>query len=180
MAIDGHRSTFPAVVDDWGSAFQNNSCQIVDAEWFNKIQDAAFTSEIKTRRTFLTGQTGVLQPVPSGSARPHIMFRAYTVTLTGSATTTKTATIPGPAFNLAEKQMFGGTPFASGNMLHIQIRKAAGDASIQVSYHCGLIRPTDTSGDSGFQVVASTARHGNGDTTISAGTYVVSLMLTNH
>lgn len=180
MAIDGHRSTFPATVDDWGSAFQNNLCQIVDAEWFNKIQDATFTSEVKTRRTFLTGQDGVYTPPTSGTARPHIMFKAYTVTLTGSATTTKTAIVPAPAFNAAEKAMFGGTPFASGNMIHTQIRKVGGDPQIQFSYHGGVIRPTDASGDSGFNFVASTARHGNSDTTISAGTYVVSLMITNH
>lgn len=180
IIIDGHRSTYPTTVDDWGSAFVNNICQLVDAEWFNKIQDACFNTEVKTRRTFLTGQTGVFQPAPSGVARPHMMFKAYTVTLTGSATTTKTVVIPGPAFNAAEKTLFGNTPFASGTIIDIQIRKVGGDSAVKFSYHCGLIRPTDVSGDSGFQIVASTIRHGNSDFTISAGTYVVSLFITTH
>lgn len=180
MAIDGHRSVFPLNIDDWGSEFVNNICQIVNASDFNKMEDALYRIEIKTRRTFITGQTGVLQPAVSGSARPHMMFKAFTVAATGSSTTTKNLVIPGPAFSATEKTLFGGSPLASGNLVHIQVRKASGDSTSSRSYHGGLVLPADKSGDSGFTVVASTARHGNGDTTIDAGTYVVSVMITNH
>lgn len=170
---------FPGAIDDWGSAFVNNACQLIDASWFNRVEDAVFTSEVKTRRTFVTGKDGVYTPQVSGTARPHLMFKAYTVTVTGTATAI-TISVPGPAFNAGEKTMFGGTPFASGNLTHVQIRKVPGDSYALVSYHCGLLYPVDTSGDSGFSVVASTLRHGNGDFTIGPGLYVISLMITNH
>jgi hypothetical protein len=108
------------------------------------------------------------------------MFKAFTVTATGAASVTKQLVIPGPAFTTDEKSLFGGTPLASGNLVHVQVRSAAGESNAKKSYHGGISSVPDTTGDSGFTVTASTLRHGNGDLTISAGTYVVSLIITRH
>ena len=177
--VNGSSSVFPGSIDDWGSELQNNTCQIFNASLLNHIEDALFTTEVKTRRTFLTGKGGIFAHPPSGTARPQILFKSYTASVVGTSTTVDIV-VGGPAFTSAEKAAFGGTPFASGNLIHVQIRKVPGDASTLKSYHAGLQLPLDTTGDSGFIITASTARHGNGDFTISTGTYVISLMITNN
>lgn len=178
-SVNGSSSVFPGSIDfTSGNLFTNNVCQIAQASDWNHIEDCVFNIEIKTRRTWITGQNLVFTPVISGTARPHAMFKAYTVTVTGTSAS-QLVFVPGPAFTATELAMFP-TPFASGNLIHTQLRKVPGDSYALFSYHCGLILPADTTGNSGFYVVTSTLRHGNGDSTIGPGTYVVSMMFTVH
>src|SRR5947209_4510411 len=146
MAIDGHRSTFPTTVDDWGAYFTDNICQGLTALRFNTIEDALFAIESHSHHLLVSGQSGVLTPAVSGSLRPRLLFKTYVVTATGSAATTYAFSLSG--FTTTEKALFGGTPLASGNLIHVQIRKAAGDAYNQTAYHCAVLGPiTDDSGD---------------------------------
>src|SRR5581483_7256333 len=158
-SVNGSSSVFPGAIDDWGTAFLDNACQIVDAGWFNHMEDAVFNLEVKTRRTFVTGKNGVYTPAVSGLSRPHVMFKAYTASVVGTFTSVNIA-VAGPAFTSAEKALFGGTTFASGNLSHVQIRKVPGDSYNLYAYHAGLQVPLDLTGDSGFIVTASTLRHG--------------------
>ena len=178
MAIDGNRSDFPTSLDDWGEELDNNSCQLVDATFFNTMEDAIFNLEKHTLRVMQTDMNGILSTTISGSARPKVLYKTYTMVITGAKTVTRTATLSG--FTTAEKSLFNGTPLASGNNIHLQIRKADGIPEIRnKSFHIGLTNPiTDTSGDSGIPVTAATIRHGNGDDEMSAGTFIVSLMIT--
>lgn len=176
--IDGHRSTYPVTLDDWGAEFTDNVCQTLSASRFNALQDALYTLESHTQHLVISGAPGVFTPAVSGSLRPKLMFKSYVVTATGSAVSTYTFTLSG--FTGPEKSLFGGTPLASGNLIHVQIRKAVGDAYRETAYHCGVLGPIlDDSGDSGWRVVAANSRHGNGQVAIGPGTFVVSVMITS-
>lgn len=178
MAIDGHRSTFPTTVDNWGNAFTDNICEVMTAARFNTIEDALFALESHTHHLFVSGLPSVLTPAVSGSLRPKLLFKTYVVGATGSAVSTYTFSLSG--FTTQEKSLFNGTPLASGNLIQVQIRKAGGDAYSQTAYHCAVLGPiTDDSGDSGWRVVAANSRHGNGQVTIGPGTFVVSVMVTS-
>lgn len=176
MAIDGTRSRFPCLIDDWGSEFEDNVCQKATAARWNQIQDALFRCEEHSLRVMLTGEQGVLTHAVEGANRPAILFKSYTVQATGSSTVTKVFQL-GP-FTAAEKALFGGTPLASGNSIHLQIRRTQLSSSVK-AYHASLRPVTDPTGDSPWYVAASTLRHGNGDEEIAPGTYVISLMITD-
>jgi hypothetical protein len=178
MAIDGSRSDFPTSLDDWGEELDNNSCQFVDAGFFNTMEDAVFSLEKHTLRVMQTDLNGILGMTISGSTRPKVLYKVYTFVGTGAKSVTKTTTLSG--FTTAEKNLFNGTPLASGNSVHLQIRRADGQPDIRnKSFHVGITNPiTDISGDSGIPITASTIRHGNGDDEIGAGTYIISLMVT--
>lgn len=181
MAIDGTGSTFPTSLDDWGNAKENNVCEVVDSTFFNRMEHATFALENHTLRIMRTGEAGVITHSTSGADRPKVLFKTYTVVLTGSSTNTKS--IPLSGFTATEKALFNGTPLASGNNVHVQIRRTEGRSSPHSvrdkSFHCGISNPiTDTSGDTGWTLVASTIRHGAGDENIGPGLYTISVMIT--
>jgi hypothetical protein len=179
MAINGSRSTFPTTLDSWGAAFTNNSCEIVDAGFFNRMQDALFQLEVYTRRTIQTGKNGVLTPPTSGEGRPHIMFKSFTVSATGAASITKDLVIPGSMFTTAEKNLFGGTPLASGNVIHVQVRRTVGDAFPARAFIGGILSIPALDGSSGMTVRITRVTH-DPTATVDATSYTVSLMISNN
>jgi hypothetical protein len=173
---DGHRSSFPASVDDFGDQLNNNACTTVEAEDWNLIQDALLKLETHTLRVGRTGTTASgWTPATSGSSRPRMLVKTYTVTATGGDTNTKTFTLA--ALSASERSYFGGQPFGSGTSVHLQIRKKSGSAELSRAFHCGIESPIDTTGASSWTVQASSVRHGAEDDKIGNADYIISLMI---
>jgi hypothetical protein len=179
MAIDGSRSAFPVNTDNWGEESLNNVCQVLTATDWNKVEHATYALERHNFGIMQTGAAGVLTHATSGSARPGILYKTYVVTLTGSATATKTARLSG--FTTAEKNLFGGTPLASGNLVHLSVRRLPGDSVNRTFYRAAVQAPlnTDLSGDSGWWVSFSRHRNINDSYDISAGTFVLTVCITS-
>jgi hypothetical protein len=179
MAINGSRSTFPCQIDDFGAAFVNNICTKITAERWNFIEDAAYLLERQSLGVLQSGSAAAAYThTPSGATRPSILFKAYTATLTGAAASIQTFQLSG--FTAAEKALFAGTPLATGNTIHVQIRKLPGVAG-ERAYSASVKGPIgDPTGDSGFWVQGSSIRHGNGDFDIQPGIYCISVMITSY
>jgi hypothetical protein len=174
---DGHRSTFPTTLDSWGDAFTNDSCTAVEAEDWNQIQDALYQLERHNFHVLQTGTAAHPHAYPSGANRPRMLIKVWEVTLTGGSQRTKSFTVP--ALSSDEQDFFAGTPLASTNALHLQIRKLNGDDDHQRAYHCALESPVDPTGNTAISLRAANLRHGNGEYQLGNGTYVVTLMILN-
>lgn len=179
MPISGRRSSYPGNPDNWGEAKVNDVCQTLTAEYWNTIQDATYALERHTLGVLQTGAAGILTHAVSGANRPAILYKTYTLTLTGSPSLTKTARLSG--FTAAEKSLFGGTPLATGNHIVIAIRRLPGDSLPRVCYRAVVQAPmnTDTSGDSGWWIGVSRMRTVGGHPDTDPGTYVATVMITS-
>lgn len=176
MAIDGRRSAFPVSLDSFGAEHVNDVAEPITAALQNQLSDVTLALERHTLRVVQSGLAGVLTPAVSGASRPKLLYKVITTVVTGTAVT---STQPLPPFTSAEKTLFGGTPLASGNNIHLQARKVGGDPFPGTAYHAAYLPPiSDFSGDLGWRTVLSTLRHGDSDLTVTAGTYVLTVMIT--
>ncbi len=170
---DGHRSRFPAETDDWGDVLLDDACQLIEAEDWNLIQDATLKLERHLAQTVQTGKSGIYN---GGSGRK-LLVKVYSVSLTGSPTRTKTASLP--AFTTAERALFGDTPLAAGNAVDLQVRKLGGDTTAGLAYHGALSAPVSPAGSGAFDVIVTALRHGSTGQTLTSGTYIITLFLSN-
>ena len=176
---DGSSSTFPVTVDDWGNEFQNNAHTKITAARWNQIADAVIALEKHTFQVMQTGKTGGLI-TDTGVNRPVMLYKVYTISVTGGTEPFKDTIIPGPAFTASEKAMFGGSPLASGSSVHIWIRKLVGNSFPMSSYQVTLKGPiTSISGDAGIPITISSV--GDDDWQLDSALkriYIVTLLVT--
>lgn len=176
--LRGDRSVYPTSIDSYGNEHTNDVCELISAERYNFIGDTLNRIQFKTLYVLQTGTSFYTHAV-TGTNRPKVLIKAFSVSIIGSGASLKTGTISGPLFTAAEKTLFGGTPLASGNCIHIQARKSPGDAALQKAYVASVAGPiADTSGDSGLTVGISPLASGLGN--VEAGTYIVSFFITSN
>lgn len=175
MPINGSTSTFPVTVDDWGQEVTNDTCQRLTAGRWNEIQDATYALERHTQYPLKSGNS--LYPSDVNTTRPQQVYKTYTVTLTGASSEAFTASLSG--FSAAEKSALGGTPLHPTNSMVLQVRKVAPTTALEDAVVCGLLGPlSDYSGDSGWQIQISNMRDQLGVYDVSAGTYIVTVVIT--
>ena len=175
MPIDGHRSTYPTTIDDWGSAFVNDQLQRFTAEEFNKIEDALFNLEKSSLRTVVTGDDTL--PMSTNLSRPVFFVKTWVAVVSGGDSDTKTGTIP--AFTSDELALFGGKPFSDQNVAQLFVRKIKA-AHESGGYIAGLSGDIDPTGASQGWIIAPLRDQGqDGAIKVPAGSYIFTLVLTS-
>lgn len=178
MAIDGHRSAFPAALDDWGAAYENNVCQLWTAQRWNWIMDAVYAAERQAYRLVICGDDRTrcgTDPL----TRPRLLVKTFVATIAAPAAEVKLVAMP--AFTAAEKALFDGTPLSLENGIVLQARfLGARDVHGARAYLAGISSPlTDPTGDTGWSVALSTMRDAAGDTNLNVGpgSYAITVMI---
>lgn len=174
----GRRSNYPTSIDNYGDLHTDNNCDLITAERYNFIGDTVNRLQYGTQDVLHTGASFFTHSV-TGTNRPKVLIKPFTITIIGGGASLKTASSPIPLFDAAEKALFGGTPLASGQCIHVQVRKSPGDTIQAKSYLAAIPGPiADTSGDSG--VVIGVSLIGSGLGNVEAGTYVVTMFITSN
>jgi hypothetical protein len=175
VAIDGHRSTYPTSLDDWGAAYENNQCQRFHASRWNTIEDAIYNLERHTRRVLLTGEANSIHTDP-GNDRPKLLVRTFVVVVTGTAAETKTVSMP--ALTAGELAHFGGKPFEAGNNVQLFARGIPPHSGPGV-YVAGLKSPINDD-SSGQQIVLAPTRDsaGDEDNKVPPGSFIITMLIT--
>lgn len=172
--INGSSSDFPLGVDDWGQEFTNDNCEKLTAARWNQIQDSVYALEKCTQ--FLVRSGRPEYPSNLAAGRPVVLYKTYTVTVTGSDSEIKAASLSG--FTTAEKALFAGEPLNPRYHQVLQVRKTPPTQRREHYFLAGLRGPlTDYSGDSGWSVLLSNLADRDREYQVPAGTYVLSLMI---
>lgn len=176
--LRGARSSYATSIDNYGELHTNNTCDLITAERYNFIGDTIVRLQYTTQDVLHTGASFFTHAV-TGTNRPKVIIKPFTISIVGGGASLKTATSPAPLFTAAEKALFSGTPLASGQCIHVQVRRVPGDSVQTRSYLAAVQGPiADTSGDSGVTIGVSLIGSGLGN--VEAGTYVVTMFITSN